>query len=128
MGLMVTLQHVTKLADGRYRFRSRFPVDVREGVGWEFIRTSDAPLSQVRLLRWHSEQQAEFGKLVAGQRALTGDPTGTPRELHKASRDRALTLLEGVKGIDEDEARSILAEMTVAKYPEDPETGDRIGL
>lgn len=128
MGLMVTLQHVTKLADGRYRFRRRFPVDVREGVGWEFIRTSDAPLSDVRLLRWHSEQQAEFGKLVAGQRALTGDPTGTPMELHKASRDRALALLEGVKGIDEDEARSILAEMTVAKYPEDPESGSRIGL
>lgn len=47
MGLIVTLQHVTRLDDGRYRFRRRDPADVRDELGWECIRTSDAPLSEV---------------------------------------------------------------------------------
>lgn len=74
MGLMVTLQHTKKLTDGRFRYRRRYPEDVREALGWEFIRTSADPLSDKAMHRWHLDREAELETLVAGQRRLSGDP------------------------------------------------------
>ena len=128
MGLMVTLQHTKKLADGRYRYRRRYPEDARAALGWEFIRTSADPLSDKSMHRWHVDREAEFAHAVGRQRQLTGDPTATPMELFEASRERARDLLAGVHGLDDDEARELLAESTAANYPEDPETGERSGF
>ena len=128
MGLMVTLQHTKKLTDGRYRYRRRYPEDVREALGWEFIRTSADPLSDKAMHRWHLDREAEFETLVAGQRRLSGDPKATPMELQEIAKERAAAMLAGVHGLEEDEAREVLAESLAAKYPEDPDTGDRTGF
>ncbi len=45
MGLQVILKHTKKLPDGRYRYRRRFPENARAELGWEYIRTSETPLS-----------------------------------------------------------------------------------
>lgn len=128
MGLMVTLQHTKKLDDGRYRYRRRYPEDVREALGWEFIRTSTDRLSDQAMHRWYLDRGTEFDLAVTSQRRLTGDPTATPMELCEASRERARELVAGVQGLDEDEARTVLAKSIAATYPEDPETGDRTGF
>lgn len=128
MGLMVILQYAKKLDDGRYRYRRRYPEDLRAELGWEFIRTSDTPLSEKAFLRWHQDREAEFGTAVKSARRLSVPSTATPRELHEAARELARQLLEGVVGLDEDDARQLVAETVAAKYPEDPETGDRTGI
>ncbi|MDO9524931.1 MAG: tyrosine-type recombinase/integrase [Gemmobacter sp.] len=101
---------------------------MRANLGWEFIRTSADPLSDKAMHRWHLDREAEFDLSVTKQRRLTGDPTATPMELCEVSRERARDLLAGVKGLEEDEARAVLAESIAAAYPEDPETGDRTGF
>jgi integrase len=128
MGLMVTLQHTKKLDDGRYRYRRRYPEDVREALGWEFIRTSADPLSNKAMHRWHLDREAELETEVRTARRLSALTTATDRELYEAAQVRAGQLLEGVDGLDEDDARATLAEHIATDYPEDPETGDRVGI
>lgn len=128
MGFMVILQHVKRLADGRYRYRRRFPQDVRAELGWEFINTSDSPLSEKALLSWFQQREAEFQAKVAARRNLTVADDATEVDLFKAARVKAREMLEGIVGIDEDDARAVLAENIAAGYPEDPETGDVWGM
>lgn len=128
MALQVILKNAKKLNDGRYRYRRKFPENVRADLGWEFIRTSAGPLSEQALLRWYLEREAEFDKAVRSTRLLTATSTVSDRELFDASRERARLLLEGVIGLADDDARDLLAESIASKYPVDPETGDPIGI
>lgn len=128
MGLIVTLKHIKKLADGRFRYRRRFPESVRKATGWEFTRTSADPLSERAIQRWHQEREIEFDRLVAKAKRMAGTRDGTPFELYVDSKARAGELLEGIQGIDEDGARSVVADMIASKYPDDPETGDKVGI
>ena len=128
MGLIVTLQHIKKLADGRFRYRRKFPESLRKATGWEFIRTSADPLSDRAMKRWHQEREVEFETLVAKAKRIAGCQQGTPLQLYVDAKARAGELLDGVQGLEEDDARSVLAEMVAAKYPDDPETGDKMGI
>jgi integrase len=123
LGLKIILKHTKKLGDGRYRYRRRFPENVRADLGWEFIRTSATPLSERALLRWYHDLEAEFDKAVDSIRSLSGSLSGSDREIFEASRERADLLLQGVTGLDDDDARALLAEAIASKYPLDPETG-----
>lgn len=128
MALKVTLMHSKKLDDGRYRYRRRFPENVRTELGWEFIRTSAEPLSDQIFLRWHQSREIEFAKAVRSARRFTSPMSLSNRELFDAAQDRADQLLQGIIGLDDDEARAVLAESFASKYPLDPETGDPIGI
>lgn len=128
MGLMVILKHTKILDNGRCRFRRRFPEDVRADLGWEFIRTSERPLSERALLRWHQDREAEFDAAVKSARLLSPSVTLSNRELFDAARERAHQLLQGVIGLDEDAARAVIAENIASTHPADPETGDPMGI
>lgn len=124
MGLQVILKHTKKLPDGRFRYRRRFPENVRAELGWEYIRTSETPLSESSLLRWHSEREAEFDNKVGSTRRLSQATKVSDRELFEAARERARQLLHNVIGLDDEDARAMVAEGIASKYPLDPETGD----
>ena len=128
MGLKIILQHVKRLDDGRYRFRRKYPERLRAELGWEFIRTSNAPLSEAALLRWYQVREAEFdGELRSATRLATTSRM-SDRDLFHAAQEKALQLLDGAEGLNDGEARAVIAEGIASKYPVDPETGDAIGV
>lgn len=94
LGLMVILKHTKILDDGRCRYRRRFPENVRADLGWEFIRTSDGPLSERSLLRWYQDREADFEAAVKSARLLSASVTLSDKELFDAARERANQLLD----------------------------------
>ncbi|MFM7446304.1 MAG: hypothetical protein ACKO2N_20820, partial [Tabrizicola sp.] len=79
-------------------------------------------------MRWVSGLYERWDKAVAAQRALDAAEVGTPREQWEAGLVRAATLVSGVRGADEDDARALVAESILARYPEDPEDGSPLGV
>lgn len=127
MGVSVKLKNVTDIGEGKYQFRKPYPPSLRASLGTQ-LRVTETCLTEKALLRWYAQMGERWEKSVAAERALRMAPKGTPREQWAAGLARAKVLVSGVTGLDEDEARSIVADTILARYAEDPEDGEPVGV
>lgn len=127
MGLKVTLKYLKALGQGRYEFRRRVPESVKATIGkGEFKRVIEAK-TDAELFRLHGLVLVEYDKLVrsAGQGF---DPSASDRANFEDALKRADRLVSCVVGLDEDEARAVVAEGIAAAYPADPDDGSPLGV
>lgn len=127
MGVSLKLKNVTHKGEGKYVFRKPYPPSLLASLGTQLKETKTC-LTEKALLRWYTELGERWDKTVAAERALRITPTTTPRERWAAALARAEALVSGVSGLDEDEARAIIADKILARYPEDPEYGEPVGV
>ena len=99
----------------------------------EFKEAFDAR-TDADVAREHTRLEATFAREMreagAKHRRSTGNAPRvglSPRGVEHAHR-HAADLFTGVHGLDEDDARDLLAEVTAARYPSDPEDGLPVGL
>jgi integrase len=111
MGVSLTLKHIKELAPGRFEYRRRVPESVRGTMQkGEFKRVFSAT-SPAALAREHARIEAEFDRTLAlAKRGRDATSTATPREIWEAALREAQRLTAGVIGLDEDEAREVVAE------------------
>lgn len=111
MGVSLTLKHIKELGPGRFEYRRRVPESVRGTMQkGEFKRVFSAT-SPAALAREHARIEAEFDRALAlVKRGQAVTSTATPREIWEAALREAQSLTAGVTGLDEDEARAVIAE------------------
>lgn len=127
MGVSVKLKNVKDKGAGKYEFRKPYPPSLRASLGMQ-LRETETCLTEKALLRWYALMCERWEKRVAAERALRMTPATTPREQCAAGHARAVAMISGVTGLDEDEARLIVAETILARYAEDPEYGEPVGV
>lgn len=127
MGICVKVKNVKDLGGGKYQFRKPYPPSLRADLGQQLMETAFCR-SENELLRWRSSLIDRWEKMVVAQRALNTANAETPRERRAAGLARAEALIAGVKGVEEDAARDLVAEAILARYPEDPEDGLPLGV
>lgn len=127
MGICVKVKNVKDLGGGKYKFRKPYPPSLRADLGQQLMETAFCR-SENDLLRWRSSLIDRWEKTVAAQRALNTAKAETPRERWAAGLVRAEALAAGVKGVEEDAARDLVAEIILARYPEDPDDGSPLGV
>ena len=123
MAVIVKLKHVEKTADGRLRYRRRFPKEVAAGVGKAvFNRALGADTDAALLRAWSIADAAFAAEVSAARKRLANDARKGPREVDADIRRRAAELVASISAspvLDdegselqsaEDVARSILAE------------------
>jgi integrase len=127
MGVCLNLKYVKDLGGGKYQFRKPYPPSLRAALGQQ-LKVTHTVRSDAELLRWWSALVAQWDKTVAAQRRLDAAPEGTKLEMWRDSAMRAAQLLDGVQGLDDDQAREVLAEHIAAKYPTDVEGVGPVGI
>jgi integrase len=111
MGVSLTLKHIKELGAGRYEYRRRVPESAKAAMGKSEFKRVFAASSPAALAREHARITAEFDNalvLAIGGRDATF--AATPREIWEAALREAQRLTTGVIGLDEDEARAVIAE------------------
>jgi hypothetical protein len=127
MGISVELKYVKNLGGGKYRFRKPYPPSLQADLGQQ-LRETAICRTERDLLRWYEGLLGQWEKTVAAQRALKAMSNGTARQQWSAALVRAESLVAGAVGLDGDEARVIVADTILARYAEDPEDGQPLGL
>lgn len=127
MGASVKLENVKYKGKGKYEFRKPYPHSLGDSLETQ-LRETETCLTEKALLRWHTQMSERWEKRVAAERALRLTPTTAPREQWGAGLARAKALVSGVTGLDEDEVQSIVADSILARYAEDPEDGEPVGV
>lgn len=130
MGVAVTLKYLKDLGGGRWEYRRRVPESVKATVGkgeWKRVLIAR---NVAELARGHARVDAEFSaEMLAAQRGSPSVPaTVSPRRAFTTALQRAEALIAGAVGLDEDEARALVAESIAAAYPVDPEDGSPVGV
>ena len=124
------IEHVDRLPNGVLRFRRKFPKDVREATGWPPMQVHFRNRTGVAFAREYETILQEFDRLVSETRERMGgnDTRLSIEKWHEALLQRE-GLLDGVKGLDEADARDMLVEtlqdedpmlMRALKNPEAP--------
>lgn len=127
MGICVKLNNLKDLGGGKYEFRKPYPPSLRADLGQQ-LRERGTFRNDKDLVRWHTSLTDRWEKTVAAQRALKSMPTATARQQWAAALVRADSLAAGAVGLEADEARAIVADTILARYSEDPEDGEPIGV
>ena len=127
MGIRVSVKNVKDLGGGKYQFRKPYPPALRADLGQQLMETGFCP-SENALLKWRAGLIDRWEKTVAARRALNSITGETLRERHALGVAEAEALLKGVQGLDGDDAREVVADLILAKYPEDPEHGAPLGV
>lgn len=111
MGVSLTLKHIKKLGEDHYEYKRRIPVSARAGVGKGMFSRAFYAKSPAALAREHARIEAEFNLVIAlAKKGQAAPSTATPREIWEAALREAHRLTAGVIGLDEDEAREVIAE------------------
>ena len=113
MAISMKLPHIDKRANGRLRFRRRYPKDVVERLGEPAMQRHFRNLSGSAFQREYSGFLSEFEQIVDDARRK-----GTPNDLRVGTERwgealaEAGTMLAGITGLEDDEitARGLLAE------------------
>lgn len=127
MGVNLSLKNVKAKGGGKYEFRKPFPPSLQAALGTQ-LRETATWHNEKALVRWASALYERWEKTVAAQRALTAVSAETPRELWAAGVARATDLVAGVVGVDEDDARGLVADLVLARYPVDSDDGLSVGV
>lgn len=127
MGICVELKNLKHLGGGKYEFRKPYPPSLRADLGQQ-LRERATIQNERDLLRWHGGLMDRWQKTVAAQRALKSLPTGTARQQWAAALVKAESMVAGAVGVDDEEAREIVADTILARYACDPEDGEALGV
>jgi integrase len=112
MALSVELKHVIKLKNGPYLFRRRLPAKVFRATGHEFFETtmrSKDPSSE-NFMKEHALLLREWKALADSYKASMKAAELSPQQAYKEALKRRVELLNGVVGLSEADAVSVILE------------------
>ncbi|MEP5168809.1 MAG: tyrosine-type recombinase/integrase [Shimia thalassica] len=112
MAITMKLKYLITLKNGSIKFRRRLPVDVYRASGKEFFELT-MKNSDTATVAFHKEYEilmSEWQSLVGTFRAQKSDDIRTPEERYKDALAQRAQLLDGVRGLSEEEARDIIIE------------------
>jgi hypothetical protein len=125
MGVTVTLKYLKDIGGGRWEYRRRVPESVKIALGKsESKRVFDAR-TPAEVARGHAKVDAAFMvEVQAATRGVTHPvPFTVPRKAFEAALKRAEGLIAETVGLDDDDARAVVADGIASAYPADPEDG-----
>ena len=130
MSVTVTLKNLTELGEDRWEYRRRVPKACKAVIGKNEWKRVFIARNAGEIARGHAKVEAAFmADMKAALLGATLKPSPvSPRRAFEAALERAEGLIAGAVGLDDDEARAVVAENIAAAYPSDPEDGSPVGI
>lgn len=109
MGVMMKLRGLSELGQGRWEYRRRVPDSAKAALGKSEWKRVIKARTDADLMRQYALVEAEFDREIAATKAPRSKMP--PREAWEVALREADDLTSGVVGLDEGEARQVVAEM-----------------
>jgi integrase len=130
MSVTVTLKYLSELGGDRWEYRRRVPESCKAAVGKTEWKRVFIARNAGGIAHGHAKVDAEFlAEMKAALLGATPKPSSvSPRRAFEVALERAEGLIAGTLGLDDDEARAVVADNIAADYPLDPEDGSPVGI